>query len=97
MVVTLNEKREILQEVNRMKNGEVKELKTNLRNMGFSQVVIDNVYYELSMTGIIKQGYDGLGNLRFHITNFGENYCNISLSFGKITQGFIDITNSVRI
>lgn len=97
MKITLGDKKKILQEVNKMRNGEVNELKSNLQRLGLSQTVIDDVYTDLIMTGIIKQGYDGLGKLRFHVTNFGENYYNISLSFGKIRQGFIDITNSVCI
>jgi len=67
-------------------NGEMKELKEKLVNRGLSLDVIADLEKELNLVGVISHGYDGLGQLRYKITDFGKEYCDTFSSFERINK-----------
>jgi len=88
----------ILQEIEVMNYcGAKKELVERLTKSSFSGAIIDNAYKELCLVGIIKQGYDGLGNLRFRLTSFGEKHRNFFSSCDEIRQGLRGIKSRMQI
>ena len=96
MAVALTDKEIFLQELKTMECGEKAELETKLKSRGLSQDVINETYKELNLVSVIQQGYDGLGKLRYKITSFGNDYCDVFSSFDSIKQELVAIKASVQ-
>jgi len=97
MSVTLVEKEKFLQELKKMEYGEKATLKSNLKNLGLSEEVIEDAYKEFNLVGVFSHGYDGLCKLRFSLTDFGKKYCDTFLSFNQIKQGLVAIKSEFNV
>ena len=97
MEVTLNARKEILRELRKMSCGSKTELVSSLKRLDLSSKTIDDVCEELGLVGVIRHGYDGLGELRFKLTDFGEDYCDSFLSFSDTKQGLAKLVEYLLI
>lgn len=77
-------------------HGEKEELEKLWKECGLSPEEIDDEYRKLNLTGVIQQGYDGLGKLRFGLTSFGKDYCNSCLTFNDINSGLEEIKAGLK-
>lgn len=91
MAATLNDRKIFLQTLKNIMWGEKAVLESKLRESGLSQEVINDLYEELNCVGVIRQGYDGLGNSRFMLTSFGNEYGTAFLSVDQIKERLITL------
>ena len=80
-----------------MSCGNKAELESKLKRVGLSSTVIEDVCEELSLVGVIHHGYDGLGKLRFKLTDFGKNYCDSFLSLRETEDRFTRLIEKLQI
>jgi len=87
----------LLRALKERKVGYTEELKAQLIGPDFSPNLFDDIYKELGLVGVIRQGYDGLGHLRFKLRNFGEDYCDSFLLFGDAKNRLINLKNKLGV
>jgi len=96
MALTLAERVKILQEIINMGGtGEANVLKSKWKTVGLAEETIEDTYKSLGLVGVIRNGYDGLGTLRFKLTDFGKEYCESFQSFQQIKQELTAIKNNL--
>ena len=97
MDVTIVDRKKIIQEIRNMSCGKKIDLNTNLNNAGISATVIENVCDELGLIGVIRYGCDGLGELRFKLTDFGKDYCDSLLTFSDTKQRLSNLVKKLKL
>jgi len=97
MTIALAEREIILRELKSMPCGNKADLESKLKSFGLSSKVIEDVCGELGLVGVIRYGYDGLGNLRFKLTDFGQSYCDSFLSFHDTEQRLIRLAEKLDV
>jgi len=95
MTATLEERNIFLQTLKNMGCGKKADLESKLRDADLSKDVINDLYEELNCVGVIRGGYDGLGESRFMCTDFGENYIIAFLSVVQIKEGLSTLKNNL--
>lgn len=97
MTVTLVDREKILRELKKMSCGKKADLVLNLQNVDILSEKTNDICEELGQVGVVRHGYDGLGELRFKLTDFGNDYCDSYLSLHDTKQRLSNLLTKLNI